>query len=62
MKRLMLLFCLLASFIACSDDKDNPEEPEMPITDLQLPTVNPVAGDNVKLFCCKVGNHTSWEI
>ena len=49
MKRLMLLFCLLASFIACSDDKDNPEEPEMPITDLQLPTVNPVAGDNVTI-------------
>lgn len=49
MKRLMLLFCLLASFIACSDDKDNPEEPEMPITDLQLPTVDPVAGDNVTI-------------
>ena len=44
----MLLFCLLASFIACSDDKDNPE-PQMPITDLQLPTVNPVAGDNVTI-------------
>ena len=49
MKRLMLLFCLLASFIACSDDKDNPEEPKMPITDLQLPTVNPVVGDNVTI-------------
>ncbi len=49
MKRLILLFCLLASFIACSDDKDTPEEPKMPITDLTLPTVNPVAGDNVTI-------------
>lgn len=49
MKRLILLFCLLASFIACSDDKDTPKEPEMPITDLTLPTVNPVAGDNVTI-------------
>lgn len=49
MKKLMLLFCLLASFIACSDDKDTPEEPKMPITDLTLPTVNPIAGDNVTI-------------
>lgn len=49
MKRLMLLFCLLASFIACSDDKDTPEEPKMPITDLTFPSVNPVAGENVTI-------------
>lgn len=47
-KKLMFLFCLLASFISCSDDKnDDPVEPKMPITDLRLPTVNPIAGDDV---------------
>lgn len=49
MKRLLVLFCLLASFFACSDDKNNDPDPKMPITDMQFPKVNPVAGDNVTI-------------
>ena len=47
MKKLFVLFCLLASFMACSDDKN--DDPVMPITGLQMPTVNPVAGGEVTI-------------